>query len=199
MYRECRDIASSLLLAAAILMALSIGDVVLGKGAAACTEDTAPAGNSAGQLESREAASASPCLDRGAHGWTPTLVQLRKESVDAKRFAARIKRHLGHRFASRRQEFRRHRAQIERQRRMYRRSKAHNKARQFAAARRHAHRHAGNHGRALAAKLKQFGYRKLGHTGRPAALPNGSSFQHAVHWRSLWRHGAHNDAQQPSD
>ncbi len=202
MYRECRNISSSLLLAAAILMALTAGDVVLSKGAAACTQDTAPAGNSAGQPESHEAASASPCPDRGAHSWTPVLVQLRKQKsyLDAKRFAARIKRHLGRGFTARKQQFARHQAQIERQRRASRRSKAHNKARQFAAARRHAHQHAHKHRQALGVRLKKFGYRKLRHIERPAALPNGSSVQNAFHWRSLWRHGARNDAQQqPSD
>ncbi len=186
MYRACRNIRSPLLSAAAMLAAIGLAAILSSGIAVACTGDAA-------------ASSAGPCLDRG---WTPILVQLRKESsyLDAKRFAARIKRHLGRGFTERKQQFERHQAQIERQRRAVRRSKARSKARQFAAARRHAHQHAPKHRHALGAKLKRFGFRKLRHTVRPAAVPSGSSAQHAVHWRSLWRHGARNDAlPQPSD
>jgi len=199
MYRESRNIRSPLLFAVAILTAISLGGMFFS--AVACTQDAVAAASSTGQLESHEAASAVACPDRVAHAWRPVLVQLHKQGsyLDAKRFAARIKRHLGRRFAKRKEQFEKHQAQIERQRRAYKHSKAHNKARQFAAARRHAAQHAHKHGRALAAKLKMLAARKLKHREHAGSLASGSSAQHAVHWRSLWRHGARNDAQTPSD
>ncbi len=92
-------------------------------------------------------------------------VQWRKQKarLDAKRFSTRIKRHLGRRFARRKQNFRRHQVLIEKQRRALRRRKARNKAHQFAAARRHAARHKAKH--------------RAKHGGKPAAKLRGLTFK----------------------
>ncbi len=61
---------------------------------------------------------------------------------DAKRFAARLKHHQRRQFSQRRREFRKQQQRLEAQRRMRR---ARLKAHQFAAARRHAAKHAPKH------------------------------------------------------
>lgn len=194
MDRKDKSAFSGWLFAAAILTVLSLG-AMPGRSAAACTVDPAATG-SASELPDKEP---GPCLGGVAPGWRPAVLQWRehRRQSEARRFAGRIKRHLGLSFAGRREQFRAHRGQIERQRRAFRRRKARAKARQFAAARRHAAKHAPRYRHGLIARQK-YGSGKLGHLGRPAT-PNSSNARHALHWRSLWRHGAHNDAQPPSD
>src|SRR5262249_20785488 len=137
------------LFATAILVALSVNSIFLAGIAAACTGETASAADS---TNARGNCEDPPGTSRG--GWytytqTPSLqrVQWRTQKArsEAKRFAERIKRRLGRRFAKRKQQFRKHQAAIERQRRAYSRNKARNKARQFAAARRRAAQHMPKH------------------------------------------------------
>ncbi len=201
MYRMCRNNLYPWLLASAILMALSAGSIIFGANAATCTEDTAQAGNSAGAAAVCDDAAAGPFFDRSGLDRKSTLRRVQwhkqKAGADAKRFSSRIKRHLRRKFAARRQQFRRHQAQIERQRGAIRRSKARSKARQFAAARRRAAQHALKHRRhPLGSNLKRFGNRKSMHAGSQGTPPNdGGNARHVLHWR----HGAHIGKQLPPD
>jgi hypothetical protein len=111
-----------------------------------------------------------------------------KAHLDAKRFSSRIKRHLGRRYATSRQQFRKHQAMIEWRRRAY---KARAKARQFAAARRHVAEH-----------LSRHRYSNAGRRGRQATRVNGNGRQgHALwhHGAFLWRRGARSDAPKPAE
>jgi hypothetical protein len=172
----CRKSSSNLsrwLLATAILIAMiGAGGGFFGGTAAACTPG-------ARQL----------CAQQSA-GWKPILVDLheQKARLEALRFAERVKRHLGRQFAKRKQQFDRHQAKIEKRRRAHRR---HSKARQFAAARRHAAKHVHRLRHAHGAKSRKFGFNK-----QPRREASGSSARRVLHWRSLWRHDAHNAAQQ---
>jgi hypothetical protein len=171
----CRKSVSNLsrwLLATAILFAASAGGIVFAGAAAACTPGAA-----------------GPCAQQAAAGWKTVLVDLReqKAQIEAKRFADRVKRHLGRSFAKRKRQFERHQVQIEKRRRAHKR---HSKARQFAAARRHAAKHVRKLHHALGAKPMRVGFKKP-----PHRQASGSNARPVVHWRSLWRHNAHNDAQ----
>ena len=195
MYRMSRNNLYRWLLASAILMALGAGGIIFQANAAACTEDASHAGNSAGTAAVCVNTAAGLSFDRSRldSESAPRRVQWHKQKPhsDAKRFSSRIKRHLGRKFATRRQQFRRHQAQMERQRGDIRRSKARSKARQFAAARRRAAHHALKHRHHP--QLKRLG-------NRMGAPPNdGSNVRHALHWRSHSRHGAHTGKQPPSD
>ncbi len=172
----CRKSSSNLsrwLFAAAVLAAASVGGIFFSVAAAACTEN------------------AGLCAQQSASAWKPVLVEWRKQKarLEAQRFAERVKRHLGREFAKRKEQFERHQVRIERQRRTDRRR---SKARQFAAARRHAAQHAHKLRHALGAKPRRFGYKKPQHHEL-----SGSNARHVLHWRSLWRHDAHNNVQQP--
>lgn len=61
-----------------------------------------------------------------------------RNSREAVRFAARLKRKQGRQFAKRRRDFHQQQLRVENQRRAYRQKKARARAREFAAARRHA-------------------------------------------------------------
>lgn len=170
----CRKSSSNLsrwLLATAILIAISMGGAISAGTAAACTPSTR-------QL----------CAEQGA-GWKPILVDLheQKARIEALRFAERVKRHLGRQFAKRKQQFDRHQAKIEKRQRAHRR---HSKARQFAAARRHAAKHVHRLRHAHAVTPRKFGFNK-----QPRREASGGSAGRVLHWRSLWRHDAHNAAQ----
>jgi hypothetical protein len=199
MCRESRNSPSLWLFAAAILIALTAGDAISAGRAFACSRGTESTHDSTGAGDAP--ALAVVCPGRGNRNWSVKLIELSKgrSSLEAKQFAERIKRHLGRQFATRKQQFERHKAQVERQRRANSRSKVRNKARQFAAARRHAARHAHRNSRAIAARFNGVPAKKLRNRERAALPANGSSGRHAPHWRSLWRHGAHNAAQTPSD
>jgi len=205
MYRMSRNNLYQWLLASAILMALSAGSIIFGANAAACAVETAQAGNFAGMAAVCEDAAVGPFFDRSGRDRKSASQRVQwhaqKARSDAKRFSSRIKRHLGRKFATRREQFRRYQAQMERQRRAIRRSKARSKARQFAAARRRAAQHAPKHSRhLLGSKLKRSGDRKPMLAGRQGTLPNDdSNARPALHWRSHWRHGAHIEKQLPSD
>ena len=169
----CRKSSSNLsrwLLATAILIAISTGGAISTRSAAACTPG-------ARQL----------CAEQGA-GWKPILVDLheQKARIEALRFAERVKRQLGRQFAKRKQQFDRHQAKIEKRQRAHRR---HSKARQFAAARRHAAKHVHRLRHAHGAKPRKFGFNK------PVRREASGSDGLVLHWRSLWRHDAHNAAQ----
>ena len=171
----CRKSVSNLsrwLLATAILIAASACGIAFAGAAAAC-----PPG------------AAGPCAQQAAAGWTTVLVDLheQKAQIEAKRFADRVKRHLGRSFAKRKQQFDRHQAQIEKRRRVHKR---HSKARQFAAARRHAAKHVHRLRHTAGATPRKFGLNKP-----PRREASGNSARHVPRWRSLWRHDAHNAAQ----
>jgi hypothetical protein len=119
------------------------------------------------------------------------LVQWRrhKAQIDAQRFSAQIKKHLGWRYSTRRRQFRSHQVKLEGRRRAFRGNKARTKAHQFAAARRRAAQHSPRRGKPHA--LSQ---------GRHGAAANDSGVRR---WRMLWRHRARHDdrngEQQSSD
>ena len=172
----CRRSSSNLsrwLLAAAVLIAISMGGISPSIAAAACTGNTA-----------------EPCAQQSATGWKPVLVEWRerKARLESIRFAERVKRHLGRQFAMRKLQFARHQVRLERQLRAHKR---HAKARQFAAARRHVaqHTHKLRHA-AARGHLRRFAGKKPQHHE-----VSGSNARHVLHWRSLWRHDAHNDVQ----
>ncbi len=197
MYRKSKINLSAWLVAAAILAALNLGGIDFAWFPQARAAETAAGRYSAAPLTVCEPSSAESCPGR-MHarklGFRHMNWRGPKPRGEAKRFAERIKLHLGRRFGARKRQFRRHQVQMERQRR---RSKARSKARQFAAARRHAARHAPKRRHFVAAKFQKSGHRKPKHRDRPGTPPNGSSAQTAPRWRSLWRHGAHNAALQP--
>lgn len=172
MYRESSSKLIRWLLAAAISAAIFAGGIFFSAAAFACSD---PAGS---------------CAQRSATGWKTVLVEWRehKARLDATRFADRVKRHLGREFAKRKEQFERHQVRLERQRRAHKR---HSKARQFAAARRHVAQHTHKLRHAHAAHLPRFGLKKHHEL-------SGSNVRHARHWRSLWRHDAHNGVQQPA-
>jgi hypothetical protein len=174
MGRKSSSSLSRWLLATAFLIAASAGGVFFAGAAAAC----APGAG-------------GPCVQPNPAGWKPVLVDFReqKAQLEAKRFADRVKRHLGRQFAKRKQQFERHLVRIEKRRRVHKR---HSKALQFAAARRHAAKHVRKLHRALGAKPMRVGFKKP-----PHRQASGSGARPVVHWRSLWRHDAHNDAQPP--
>jgi hypothetical protein len=177
------------LFATAMLAAAGVNSILLAGIAAACAEETATAGYSGDVRENCETPSvASPnhcCTYTQAR--SPRRMQWRNQRAhfEAKHFAERIKRRLGRRFAKRRQQFRKHQAAMERQRKVLRRNKVRNKARQFAAARRRAAQHMPKRKRALSARVKRFGGKSHQYE-RQGALPKG-------HWRARWRHRAQTD------
>lgn len=162
MYRASRNNSRLRLVAAAILAALSLGGTGFAGTAAADTESSGRGCKSAGRFSVCQPVSgmASP------NGGMPARTALRhcgwrrqRARIEAGKFAARIKRHLGRRFMARKQQFHRHQARIESQRR---RSKARSKARQFAEARRHAQRADGRR-HALPETVKRLGRPKPMH------------------------------------
>jgi hypothetical protein len=183
------------LFAATILTALSVNGIFLAGIAAACARETVSAAYSAGAEANCEAPpAASP---GGWYTYTQTSslqhIQWRSQKArsDAKRFAERIKRRLGRRFAKRKQQFRKHQAAMERQRRAFKRNKVQNKARQFAAARRRAAQHMPKRRRALSARLKRLREesRKYERQGALAGRRNENNRA----WRVRWRHRAQTD------
>lgn len=179
MWRKSGSNVFRWLFAAAFLAAISVGGGFFSASAAACTQNAAAGSQPAG-----------PCAQLNASAWKPILVEWRepKARIEALRFADRVKRHLGREFAKRREQFVRHQARIERTRRAYKR---HSKARQFAAARRHASQHTRKLGHAHAVHLRRFALKKP----QQRHELSGSYARHVLHWRSLWRHDAHNDVE----
>ena len=127
------------------------------------------------------------CAQRGGSGWTTVLVEVRerKARLEAIRFAERVKRHLGRQFAKRKAQFEKNLARLERQRRAHRR---HAKAQQFATARRHVAQHMHRLQPAASGHLRRFV-----HNAPRGRKLSGGNVHHAVHWRALWRHNAHNE------
>jgi hypothetical protein len=80
------------------------------------------------------------CAQKIAAGWTPVVVEIREKGkqLEAISYAERVKRHLGYKFAKRKEQFVRAQLRIESHRRAHRR---HAKARQFAEARRRVAQH----------------------------------------------------------
>ncbi len=187
MYVGRKQNLSAWLFTAVIFSVLGVSTMLAGD-ARGCTGSGAPGGRFNGTQSLCEASAA------GSQGGWQTYTQIsplyrvewrsRRAQLEAKRFAQRIKRRLGRQYASRKQQFHKHQAAMERQRRASKRSKARSKARQFAAARRHAAQHMPKHARRHA-----YG---PGRTSRKLPLPDRSS---AKHWRALWRHGALSEPQ----
>jgi hypothetical protein len=179
----------------AILTVLSVNSILLAGNAAACTGGTASASYFKGaEVRCEDAAPASP---GGWHTYTEATtlqhVQWRNEKArsEAKRFAERIKRRLERHFAKRKQQFRKHQAAMERQRKAFKRNKVRNKARQFAAARRRAAQHMPKHKRVFSARLKPLGS-KSRQFERQGALSD-RRHENNLHWRAYWRHRAQTD------
>ncbi len=126
-------------LACAMLIASAGGVIAPGSwtGAAA---DEAPSPDATPDRAERldEDSFRAPRLWRGKQKARDEAV-IKADEGDAKRFAARIKRHQIQRFVHKKREFRKHQLRLEKQRRFRR---ARTKARQFAAARRHVAKHA---------------------------------------------------------
>jgi hypothetical protein len=150
---------SAWLFAIAILPALGVNSIILAQIAAACPEETVCANHSAGAGAHCEGPSAASPGRWHTYTQASPLQRIQwsrqKARSEAKRFAERIKRRLGRRFAKRKQQFRKHQAAMERQRRAFKRNKVRSKARQFAAARRRAAQHMPKRKHSLAARLKQ--------------------------------------------
>jgi hypothetical protein len=183
------------LFATAILAALSVNSIFLAGMAAACARETVSAAYSASagaNCENPPAASPG-----GWHTYTQASslqrIQWRSQKArsEAKRFAERIKRRLERRFAKRKQQFRKHQAAMEGQRRAFKRNKVRNRARQFAAARRRAAQHMPKRRRALSARLKQLGGKSRQYE-RQGALSSRHG-ENGRHWHLHWRHRAQTD------
>jgi hypothetical protein len=112
-----------------------------------------------------------------------TLVQWRahKAHLDAKRFSSRIKKHLVHRSATSKAQFRSHQAKLEHQRRVYQKNRAKLKAQQFAAARRHAAKHSSKH--------------RLSRHNLAAPYKWSVDGSNTGRWQMLWHRVGHDDAQ----